>query len=118
MRLEHLRRWAYLGAGQDDATGQRCRSPVVELGGTDGVSILDAEGEALARLSDQSLGDDTGRFYAPHGITVDSRGDIYVAEVSLTETYAGLIAPLTDPTRERRSLRSWSRRSNSTTVCS
>ena len=26
-----------------------------------------------------------GRFYAPHGIAVDSRGDIYVAEVSLAE---------------------------------
>ena len=36
--------------------------------------------------------------------TGDSRGDIYVAEVSRTEAYGGLIAPLTDPTRERRSL--------------
>ena len=68
------------------------------------ISILDAEGKALARLGDQTFGDEPGRFYSPHGIAVDSRGDIYVAEVSLTENYGGLIPPLTDPTRDRRSL--------------
>ena len=68
------------------------------------VSILDADGKALARLGDQSFGDDPGRFYSPHGIAVDSRGDVYVAEVSRTETYGGQIAPLADPARERRSL--------------
>jgi DNA-binding beta-propeller fold protein YncE len=68
------------------------------------VSILDADGGILARLGDQSFGDEPGRFLSPHGISVDSKGDIYVAEVSRTETYGGLIPPLTDPTGERRSL--------------
>jgi hypothetical protein len=30
------------------------------------------------------LGEAPGQFIAPHGIAVDSRGDIYVAEVSNT----------------------------------
>ena len=38
-----------------------------------------------AKLGRESYGDQPGRFYAPHGISVDSRGDIYVAEVSWAE---------------------------------
>ena len=68
------------------------------------VSILDGEGKVQARLGDQTFGDEVGRFNSPHAIAVDSKGDIYVAEVSFTETYNGLIPPLTDPTEERRSL--------------
>lgn len=68
------------------------------------ISILDPQGKILARLGDHSFGDDAGRFYSPHAIAVDSKGDIYVAEVSRTETYYGIIAPLTDPDGERRSL--------------
>ena len=49
------------------------------------VSILDRRGNVLARLSDQSFGDESGRFYSPHGIAVDSKGDIYVAEVSWSD---------------------------------
>jgi DNA-binding beta-propeller fold protein YncE len=66
------------------------------------VSILDGEGTVLARLGDQSWGDEAGRFYSPHAIAVDSRGDIYVAEVSLTETYFGA-NPLPNPGEQRRS---------------
>ena len=68
------------------------------------VSILDGQGKVQARLGDHSFGDEAGRFYSPHGIAVDSKGDIYVAEVPVTETYWNLIPPLTDPTKERRSL--------------
>ena len=68
------------------------------------VSILDAEGNVLARLGHQTFGDEPGRFYSPHGIAVDSAGDIYVADVSRTETYGGLIPPLADQAGERRSL--------------
>ena len=68
------------------------------------VSILDAEGNVLARLGHQTFGDEPGRFYSPHGIAVDSAGDIYVADVSRTETYGGLIPPLAGPAGERRSL--------------
>ena len=48
------------------------------------VSLLSAKGEVLARLGTQPLGESPGQFIAPHGIAVDSRGDIYVAEVSNT----------------------------------
>lgn len=49
------------------------------------VTIFDQGGEVVGRLGRESYGDQPGRFYAPHGIAVDSRGDIYVAEVSLAE---------------------------------
>jgi DNA-binding beta-propeller fold protein YncE len=48
------------------------------------VSIVSAEGKVLAHLGTQPLGEGPGQFIAPHGIAVDSRGDIYVAEVSRT----------------------------------
>jgi DNA-binding beta-propeller fold protein YncE len=48
------------------------------------VSLVSAKGEVLARLGTQPLGEGPGQFIAPHGIAVDSRGDIYVAEVSNT----------------------------------
>jgi hypothetical protein len=48
------------------------------------VTILSAKGEILAHLGTQPLGEGLGQFIAPHGIAVDSRGDIYVAEVSNT----------------------------------
>ena len=68
------------------------------------VSVLDSQGRILARLGEHTFGDEAGRFYSPHGIAVDSKGDIYVAEVSRTESYGGMIAPLTDPNGERRSI--------------
>ena len=46
------------------------------------VSIIDTHGNILARLSERTFGDAPGQFYSPHGIAVDSKGDIYVAEVS------------------------------------
>jgi hypothetical protein len=48
------------------------------------VVILDGQGRSLARLSGGPAGIGPGRFIAPHGIAVDSRGDIYVGEVSRT----------------------------------
>ena len=68
------------------------------------VSVLDGKGKVLARLGDHTFGDEAGRFYSPHAIAVDSKGDIYVAEVPITETYGDLIPPLTDSSQERRSL--------------
>ena len=49
------------------------------------VTIFDTQGNVQAKLGRKSYGDQPGRFYAPHGISVDSRGDIYVAEVSWAE---------------------------------
>ena len=63
------------------------------------VSILDTAGNVLARLGRESYGDEPGRFYSPHSLAVDSKGDIYVAEVSWSEYGRNL-----DPPRELRSL--------------
>jgi len=48
------------------------------------VSIYTHRGELLARLGDAHAGLGPGQFISPHGIAVDSRGDIYVGEVSFT----------------------------------
>jgi DNA-binding beta-propeller fold protein YncE len=46
------------------------------------LSIFDLKGQRQARLGDMRPGTEPHQFLAPHGIAVDSRGDIYVAEVS------------------------------------
>ena len=48
------------------------------------VSIYSHQGELLARLGDRLAGLEPGQFISPHGLAVDSRGDIYVGEVSYT----------------------------------
>ena len=48
------------------------------------VSIYGAKGELLARLGNRPAGLEPGQFISPHGLAVDSRGDIYVGEVSYT----------------------------------
>ncbi len=48
------------------------------------VTIHDLSGRCLARLGDIRPGEGPGQFIAPHGLSVDSRGDIYVGEVSWT----------------------------------
>jgi len=63
------------------------------------VTIMDIQGNVLARLGDGPEGEEPGRFIAPHGVCIDSRGDIYVAEVSWTHTGSRL-----NPPREVRSL--------------
>ena len=44
------------------------------------LSILDGDGRVLARWGGESS-HEPGLFVAPHGLAVDSRGDVYVAEV-------------------------------------
>tara|TARA_Y100000588_G_C14209544_1_gene906112 strand:+ start:813 stop:1847 length:1035 start_codon:yes stop_codon:yes gene_type:complete len=63
------------------------------------VSILNLKGEVIARLGRQSYGEQSGRFFSPHGIAVDSKGDIYVAEVSWSDYGSRM-----DPPRELRSM--------------
>lgn len=46
------------------------------------ISIYDLQGHRLARLGDTRAGSEPYQFLAPHGMAVDSRGDIYVGEVS------------------------------------
>jgi DNA-binding beta-propeller fold protein YncE len=74
--------------GVDDAPGLGHR-----------VSIISREGTLLARIGDPNEGEGPGQFIAPHGIAVDSKGDVYVGEVSFTIRGSKL-----DPPRELRSL--------------
>jgi DNA-binding beta-propeller fold protein YncE len=48
------------------------------------VSILSLKGDLLGRFGGPFAGERPGEFVAPHGVAVDSRGDVYVAEVSYT----------------------------------
>jgi len=52
------------------------------------VSILTIDGKLLARWGNEGLDKESALFLAPHAIAVDSRGDLYVGEVS--KTYAGV----------------------------
>jgi DNA-binding beta-propeller fold protein YncE len=63
------------------------------------IEVFSPEGRLLARFGDPDEGEEPGRFIAPHGIAVDSRGDIYVGEVSYTIRGRRL-----NPPREMRSL--------------
>jgi hypothetical protein len=46
------------------------------------IGIYDLKGNRLASLGDARAGEEPHQFLAPHGLTVDSRGDVYVGEVS------------------------------------
>jgi hypothetical protein len=47
------------------------------------VSIMTREGKLLSRLGViPSAGDGPGKFLSPHGIAIDSHGDLYIGEVS------------------------------------
>ena len=59
--------------GVDDAPGLGHR-----------VSIYDLNGKMVCRFGDVNEGEGPGQFIAPHGIAVDSRGDLYVSEVAYT----------------------------------
>lgn len=70
------------------------------------LSILDMEGKVLVRLGDIRGGEGPGQFIAPHGIALDSKGNLYVGEVSWT-----IMGQRLDPPRELRSLRKLVKRS-------
>ncbi|HEY2872103.1 MAG TPA: peptidyl-alpha-hydroxyglycine alpha-amidating lyase family protein [Reyranella sp.] len=47
------------------------------------ISVMTHDGKLLARLGvTPAAGQGPGQFYSPHGIAIDSRGDLYVGEVS------------------------------------
>jgi hypothetical protein len=48
------------------------------------ITILSKFGNRLARLGSPVQGDGPGEFNAIHGMAADSRGNLYVAEVSYT----------------------------------
>ena len=64
------------------------------------VTIHDLNGNQLGRLGDRRPGEEPGQFTAPHGIAADSRGDVYVGEVSFSAYGSRL-----DPPRLMRSFR-------------
>ena len=66
------------------------------------VSIVTHDGRTVARLGREVAGEGAGQFIAPHGIAVDSRGDIYVGEVS--NTVWAVAGNLVQNPREVRSL--------------
>ncbi|MBI2089645.1 MAG: hypothetical protein HYT78_13055 [Deltaproteobacteria bacterium] len=70
------------------------------------LSILDMEGKVLVRLGDIRGGEGPGQFIAPHGLALDSKGNIYVGEVSWT-----ILGQRLDPPRELRSLQKLIKRS-------
>ena len=59
------------------------------------VTVFDLDGNVIARVGDEPQGEGPGQFITPHGIAVDTHGDIYVAEVS----YAAYGSRLDPPTR-------------------
>ena len=80
-------------AGVDDAPGLGHR-----------VGIYDLNGKLQCRFGAPEEGEGPGQFIAPHGIAVDSRGDIYVSEVSYTIRGFRM-----DPPRELRSFSKYAR---------
>lgn len=68
------------------------------------VSILSCKGELIGRIGDRFEGEGPGQFVAPHGVATDSRGDLYVAEVSFTRR-----GSKETPPREIRSLQKFAR---------
>ena len=68
------------------------------------VSVFSKKGELLGRVGGRFAGERPGEFVAPHGCTVDSRGDLYVAEVSWTAR-----GSTETPPRELRSLQKFAR---------
>jgi hypothetical protein len=68
------------------------------------VSIVTLKGELVGRIGGRFAGEKPGEFIAPHGCVVDSRGDLYVAEVSWTALGRDLTPP-----REIRSLQKFAK---------
>jgi len=68
------------------------------------VSIVTLKGDLVGRIGGRFQGEKPGEFVAPHGCAVDSRGALYVAEVSWTAQ-----GSKETPPREIRSLQKFAR---------
>ena len=68
------------------------------------VSVLSMKGDLVGRIGGRFPGEAPGEFIAPHGCAVDSRGDLYVAEVSWTSR-----GSKESPPRDIRSLQKFER---------
>jgi DNA-binding beta-propeller fold protein YncE len=69
------------------------------------ISILSADGAVVGRIGEAFGGEGPGQFIAPHGIAADSRGDLYVADVSYS-----VKGRHESPPREIRSFHKFARR--------
>jgi len=69
------------------------------------VTILNLEGQMVCQFGEPYEGEGPGQFIGPHGVCVDSRGDLYVAEVSYT-----VRGSHENPPREPRSFQKFRRR--------
>jgi DNA-binding beta-propeller fold protein YncE len=68
------------------------------------VTIYDLNGNRVCMFGAPEEGEGAGQFIAPHGIAVDSRGDVYVGEVSYTIRGSHM-----DPPQELRSISKYER---------
>jgi len=68
------------------------------------VSVLSIKGDLVGRVGGRFAGEQPGEFISPHGCAVDSRGALYVAEVSWTS-----LGSKENPPREIRSLQKFTR---------
>ena len=68
------------------------------------VTIYDLDGNRVCMIGAPEEGEGPGQFIAPHGIAVDSKGDMYVGEVSYTIRGQNM-----DPPRELRSISKYER---------
>src|SRR5207247_268485 len=68
------------------------------------VTVLDAKGQKVARFGGQFAGEKPGEFIGPHTVGTDSRGDVYVSEVSWPQR-----GQHEKPPREVRSLQKFAR---------
>lgn len=58
------------------------------------LSIFNSLGELQVRWGGGSNPCAMGNFFAPHGLCLDSRGDLYVCEVTMSAGgYLGLVSP-------------------------
>ena len=96
------------GRGEDDCLYIAEQGPpAVQLGVPNlghRVSIYRPDGELVTRIGAALPGEGPDQFLWPHSIATDSRGDIYVAEVSYVE-----VGSRQTPAREMVSLRKWRR---------
>jgi DNA-binding beta-propeller fold protein YncE len=115
---EFLREWQVhkAVAVEVTGTGDDVRIYIAEQGPTKGspnrgepnlgnrVGVYDREGNRITRFGSELMGEKPDQFLWPHSMAIDSKGDVYVAEVSYVEW--GMIQ---EPRREMPSLRKWAR---------
>ena len=115
---EFLREWPVhkAVAVEVTGTGDDVHIYVAEQGPTKGspnrgepnlgnrVGVYDREGNRITRFGSELMGEGPDQFLWPHSMAIDSKGDVYVAEVSYVEW--GMIQ---EPRREMPSLRKWAR---------